>query len=117
MSVALLRMALVATGLTVAFVVASAGFASAATIAFPAIQNGWSVYAPSVESQSGSYIRLAGAPVRDHRSNSGGSYNTNTTPLSAVSPGRGEGGVYPMNPVNPRDHRKPIFIFVPPGGK
>ncbi len=124
MFVALLRITLVTTGLVTGVVIASAGLVSAAPIAFPVIQNGWPAYVALIgtESQRGSYFRLTGATVRDHRSNSGGTYNTNTTPQSAVSPGRGEGGVghagYPQLGGgylgNPRDHRIPYLP--PPGG-
>jgi hypothetical protein len=96
MSVAFPGIALVATGLVAAFVVASAGPASAASITLPAAQNGWLAYVPRIgtELQGGSYIRLAGATVRDHRSNSGGSYDTGTKPPSAVSRGFGQGGSF-----------------------
>jgi hypothetical protein len=111
MSVALLKLALLATGLVAAFLIVSAAPPSASSIAFPSVQNSWSAYMArmGIESQGGSYIRLAGATVRDHRSNSGGTYNTNTTPLSAVSPGFGEGGVgHTTVGGNPRDHRRCI---------
>jgi hypothetical protein len=103
-----LGLAILATGVIAAFIIVATGPAVAAPVASPIIQSSWqySLERPEAPLQHRGYIMVAAATVRDHRSNSGGSYNTSSTPPPGPpSPGYGEGGVGHSPWANPRDHR------------
>ncbi len=102
-----IRIALATSAAVAVLIVVSAGPAAATSITYSGIQTVSSlVMAGTNESQGQGHIMLAGATVRDHRSNQGGTYNPSgwyggggrgaggrrgQTP--PVSPGNGEGGV------------------------
>jgi hypothetical protein len=116
MSRTLLTMTLVTSTVLAAFMTATAGQIPATSVTDPTVQisRQQSLASIQVDSRVPGYMMLAGATVRDHRSNSSGTWQGSSSTPPPVSPGRGEGGVSVSGDQsrrgirwsNVRDHRE-----------
>jgi len=109
----LFKTALMTSAVLATFIVATVATETAASGAYPTFQNRQQELANiEVTPQSQGYIMMAGATVRDHRTNKGGTSGnwsgTNVVPPPS-SPGFGQGGVSKGEFRLPIPVRGPLF--------